>query len=226
MANRERFPDCLIVEFRVTQVRGHRVFVAGFVPEDDFSSLRVAEVVKELGLLTCERGEFGQGARLLIWRRRRVCLPWRRPHGGRGSGQSTGRSGKRRARDRRERRKGTRGGTESQRTNAQPLIMDDHGDDMTRSCRLLSHDVSVHHSVCALCRRKITCEVYLSTREAISQTRACQFPFFLELTLHLVIQCWRDLRVMASFDSRIVSETVFFSQKGSPCVMQRASPCT
>ena len=32
----------------------------------------VVEVVRELGLLTCERGVFGQGARLLIWRRRRV----------------------------------------------------------------------------------------------------------------------------------------------------------
>ena len=53
-------------------------------------------------------------------------LPWRRPHGGRGSGQSTSRSGKRRARGRRDTRKGTRRGTESQRTNAQPLIMDDH----------------------------------------------------------------------------------------------------
>ena len=55
--------DGLIVEFRVKQVQGHRV--AGFVSEDDFSSLRVVEVVRELGLITCERGEFGQGARLL-----------------------------------------------------------------------------------------------------------------------------------------------------------------
>ena len=40
-------------------MRGHRV--AGFVPEDAFSSLRVVKVVRELGLVTCERGVFGQG---------------------------------------------------------------------------------------------------------------------------------------------------------------------
>ena len=34
-------------------MRGHRV--AGFVPEYDFSILRVVEVVQELGLITCER---------------------------------------------------------------------------------------------------------------------------------------------------------------------------
>ena len=37
-----------------------------FVPEEDFNSFRVVEVVKELGLKTCERSVFGQGARLLI----------------------------------------------------------------------------------------------------------------------------------------------------------------
>ena len=36
----------------------------------------------------CVRSEFCQRARLLSWRRRRVCLPWRCPHGRRGSGQS------------------------------------------------------------------------------------------------------------------------------------------
>ena len=46
------FPDGLIVEFRVTQVRGLRFFIAGFLLEDHFSSLRVVEVVKELGLIT------------------------------------------------------------------------------------------------------------------------------------------------------------------------------
>ena len=64
----ERFTD--VVEFRVTQVRGHRVFVAGLLLEDDFGSLRVVEVVKELGLITCVRSEFCQRARLLVWRRR------------------------------------------------------------------------------------------------------------------------------------------------------------
>ena len=86
--------------------------------EDHFSSLREVEVVKELGLITCGRREFCQRARLLSWRRRRVCLPWRCPHGGRGSGQSTGGSGKRRARWRRDTRKGTKRGTEKQRTTA------------------------------------------------------------------------------------------------------------
>ena len=32
-------------------------------PEDDFSSLREVEVVRELGLITCVSGVFGQGAR-------------------------------------------------------------------------------------------------------------------------------------------------------------------
>ena len=50
------------------QVRGHRVFVAGFILEDDFGSLRVVEVVKERGLITCERIENRHGAILLIVR--------------------------------------------------------------------------------------------------------------------------------------------------------------
>ena len=59
-----RHCDGLIVEFGVTQVRGH--LGAGLLLEDDFSSLRVVEVVKELRLTTCERGVFGQGARLSV----------------------------------------------------------------------------------------------------------------------------------------------------------------
>ena len=63
---RERFTDGLIVEFRVTQVRVHRVFVAGVLLADDFGCLRVVEVVKELGLMTCGRSELCQGAKLLV----------------------------------------------------------------------------------------------------------------------------------------------------------------
>ena len=86
-------------------------------------------------------------------------LPWRRPHGGRGSGQGPGRSGKRRARDRRDTRKGTRRGTESQRTDTQTHNMDDHGDDMPLSQCGVSHIMK--HVRCA--GEKVTCEVYLST---------------------------------------------------------------
>ena len=92
-----------------------------------------------------------------------VNCPWRQPHGGRGSGQCPGRSGKRRARDRRDTRKGTRRRTESM--NGQPHNVDDHGDDMTRSCRHLSQcgvSHSMKHVRCA--GEKVTCEVLLSTQ--------------------------------------------------------------
>ena len=109
--------------------------------EDDFSGLGVVEVVRELRLITCERGEFGRGS---------------------GQGPGRGGSGKRRARDRRDTRKGTRRGTV--RENNQTHDMDDHGDDMTRSCRHLSQCGVLHimkHVRCA--REKVTCEVCLST---------------------------------------------------------------
>ena len=72
-----------------------------------------------------------------------------------------GRSGKRRARDKRDTRKGTRRGTE--RTN-QTHDMDDHGDDMTRSCRhLIQCGVSHIMKRVRCAREKVSCEVYLST---------------------------------------------------------------
>ena len=46
------------------------------------------------------------------------------------------------------------GEEQSQRTNAQPHNMDDHEYEVMRTNTFLSHDVSVHHSVCALCKRK------------------------------------------------------------------------
>ena len=49
---RERSADGVVTDFPVMQVRGHRV--AGLVPENHFSSLRVVEVVKDVGLITCE----------------------------------------------------------------------------------------------------------------------------------------------------------------------------
>ena len=46
---------------------------------------------------------------------------------------------------------------------SEPHNMDDHECGVMCTNTFLSHDVSVRHSVCALCKRKITCEVYLST---------------------------------------------------------------
>ena len=89
-----------------------------FLLEDHFSSLRIVEVVKELGLVTCGRSVFCQGARLLGWRRRRGYLPWRCPHGRRSPGQSTGKIGKRRGRWRRDtRRESERRSNEEQTLN-------------------------------------------------------------------------------------------------------------
>ena len=56
---RERSADGLVVEFRVKQVQGYRV--AGLLLEENFSCLWVVEIVKDVGLITCERGDFGQG---------------------------------------------------------------------------------------------------------------------------------------------------------------------
>ena len=84
---RERLPDGLIVEFRGKQVRGHRV--AGLLLEEDFSSLWVVEVVRDVGLISCGRSEFCQGAKLLVWRSGSGYLLRRCPHGRRGSRQST-----------------------------------------------------------------------------------------------------------------------------------------
>ena len=50
------------------------------------------------------------------------------------------------------------------RTNAQPhtwMTMNEYG--VMRTNTFMSHHVSVHHSVCALRKRKMTCEVFLST---------------------------------------------------------------
>ena len=72
----------------------------------------------------CGRSVLCQRARLLNWRRRRVCLPGRCPHGRWGSGQSTGTSEKRRARFRRDTRKRTKRGTEKQQTvNRSPWMV-------------------------------------------------------------------------------------------------------
>ena len=126
---RQRFPDCLIVEFSVKQVQVHRDFLVGGIREDDFGSLRIVEVVKELGLVTCQRGEFRQGSSLLSWRPWFSCLgivhieekvqdrvQIEAEEKSKGAGRDT--------------RKGTRRGTEL-RPNAQLLIMDDHADDMS-----------------------------------------------------------------------------------------------
>ena len=46
-----------------------------------------------------------------------------------------------------------------------------HGDDMTRSCRHLSQCGVTHHSACAQCMRKVTCDVYLSTLPSVTVDR-------------------------------------------------------
>ena len=126
------------------------------------SSLRVVEVVKELGLITCGRSVFCQGARLLGWRRRRGYLTWRCPHGRRGSGLSTGRSGRRRARGRRDtRRESERRSNEEQTLNRSSWMARIRGDARTQTlqpCNVIAHQLrSVN------CTRNMTCEVYLST---------------------------------------------------------------
>ena len=122
-------------------VFGPLILLAPGLPvEEDFSGLWEVEVVKDVGLITCERGEFGQGARLLSWRSASGILLRRHPHGGRGSAQSSGK--RRRRKYRRNTRKGTRWGTESQGTDStQAHDMDDHVYDVTRTNAFLSHAV-------------------------------------------------------------------------------------
>ena len=50
-----------------------------------------------------------------------------------------------------------------EQTINQPHHMDDHEYGVVRTNTFLSHDVSVHHHACALCRRTMTREVFLST---------------------------------------------------------------
>ena len=55
--------------------------------------------------------------------------------------------------------------SEEQRENRHSInrtTWDDHEYGVMRTNTFLSHDVSVHHSVCALCRRKMTCEMSLT----------------------------------------------------------------
>ena len=96
----------------------------------------------------CGRSVFCQRARLLSWRRRRVWLPWRCPHGRRGSGQSTGRSGKRRARWRRDtRRESERRNNEEQtlnRSSWMAWIWSDARMQTLEPWLVLSHEASMH----------------------------------------------------------------------------------
>ena len=157
---RERSADGLVAEFRVKQVRGHHV--AGLLLEEDLSSLWV--------VITCERGVFGQGTRLLIWRRASGILPRWQPHGGRGSAQGSGT----RRKDRRNTRKGARWGTESQRTdNTQAHDMDDYVDEKTRTNTFLSHAVwCATISACSLHEKKwrVRCTVYTSVEPCFTSS--------------------------------------------------------
>ena len=134
---------------------------------------------------TCVRSVFCQRARLLSWRWHKEELPWHCPHGRRGSGQSTGRSGKRRAKWRTDTRKGTKRGTEREQTLNQPVTMDDHEYGVMRTNTFLSQCGATHHSVCALCSRKMTCEVFLCTR----QWRPSSSPLALILPIMLSPSC-------------------------------------
>ena len=138
------------------------MFVAGLLLEDDFGSLRVVDVVKELGLITCERSESCQGKTPHL-----AEAQWLFPSVVHMEEELQDRvqveKGKRSARCRRDTRKGTRRGTEKQRTNAQPLIMDDHACGVMRTNTFLSQFGVTHHQ-CAHCAgEKMTCEVFLST---------------------------------------------------------------
>ena len=57
---RERSADGVVIDLRVMQVRGPAV--AGGFLDDNFSGLRVVEVVEEVGLKPCERIVVGQSA--------------------------------------------------------------------------------------------------------------------------------------------------------------------
>ena len=71
------------------QVRGPRV--AGLLLDENFSGLRIVEIVEEVGLIACERGVIGQMARLLSGRSAQGILLRQHPHGrGKGRSQSSG----------------------------------------------------------------------------------------------------------------------------------------
>ena len=81
--------DGIVTDLRVMQVRGPRV--AGLLLKENFSGLRVVEIVEEVGLITCERGVIGQRARLFNGRSAQGILLRRDPHGrGKGRSQSSG----------------------------------------------------------------------------------------------------------------------------------------
>ena len=55
---RKRSADGLVTDLRVMQVRGPRV--AGLLLEENLSGLLVVGLVREVGLITCERGAIGK----------------------------------------------------------------------------------------------------------------------------------------------------------------------
>ena len=148
---RERSADGVVTDLCVMQVRGHRV--AGLPLEEDFSSLWVVEIVKDVGLITSERRVIGQRARLLIWRSASGILPRWSPHG-RGRYKSRFRQKKKRQEKHTEGR---------ERTNDQVAHMDDNADETKRAptlepCKLMF----IHQRVYTAW--KITCEVCHSSR--------------------------------------------------------------
>ena len=73
-----------------------------FSPQLEQSAVLASTDAADVSIYSCAggRSEFCQRARPLDWRRRSGYLPWRCPHGRRGSGESTGSSGKRRGKQR------------------------------------------------------------------------------------------------------------------------------
>ena len=129
----------------------------------------VVEVVKD-GLITCERGDFGQKARLLSWRSASGILPRWRPHGGRGSAQGSGR----RRKDRRNTQRGTKWGTErenkqSSRTHGWPCRWDDAHQHILEPCSVMCNNECVFTAW-----EKVTYEVYcLQTERNCDKTHCC-----------------------------------------------------
>ena len=152
---RERSTDGVVIDLQVMQVRGRRV--AGLLPDEDFSSLWVVEIVKDVGLVTFEKSVVGRRARLLIWRSASGILPRWSPHG-RGRGTSPGSDSRR---DRWNTRKGTRWGKgREQAIKSQTWMtmrlrrrVHQHLSDAVRCATMIA---------CSL-HEEITCEVHLST---------------------------------------------------------------
>ena len=103
--------------------------------EEDFSSLREVEVVRELGLITCERGVFGQGPDSSVGGVPVVNCP-DVDHMEEEVQVSV--QVEEKGKEKHTKRNKVRN---RESKNGQPHNVDDHADEMTRSCRHLSQCV-------------------------------------------------------------------------------------